>query len=256
VTSATTTITTLIAFGLIFAGALAGIFLRSVLPERYFTNELKDVLRLALGLITTLNALVLGLLISTAKGSYDGQRNQLTQIAADAILLDRSLALYGAETDGARRALRDQIAGIVDQINSLSAKPSKLQALSKPDLPDFYQMIRRLSPRDDGQSSLKTEALRISLEVGQIRALSVARESSSIPKPLLVILVFWLSILFAGFGLFAPRNPVAVPALCVCAFTVSMAIFLIIDMDQPLSGFMKLSLGPLRNAIVEIGEHQ
>ena len=95
----------LISFGCIFGGALIGIFLRSVLPERYFTNEEKDVLRLGLGLITTLSALVLGLLVSTAKSSYDAKRSQLTQIATDVILVDRSLELYGSETSSARRAL-------------------------------------------------------------------------------------------------------------------------------------------------------
>ena len=115
-------------------------------------------------------------------------------------------------------------------------------------------MVRRLSPREDSQRALKTEVLRLSLEIGQIRASALARQSSSIPIPFLVVLVFWLTALFAGFGLFASRNLVAVMALCVCALTVSTAVFLILDMDQPLSGFMKLSDEPLRNAMVIIGD--
>jgi len=249
----TSTTASLISFGCILGGALLGIVLRSVLPERYFTNEEKDVLRLGLGLITTLSALVLGLLISTAKSSYDAKRSQLTQIAADVILLDRSLELYGSEAGSSRRALHDQVAALVDQIDSLGASTAKLQPSSQADLSDFYHMVRRLSPRDDGQRSLKAEALRISLEVGQIRASALARESSSIPKPFLVVLVFWLTAVFAGFGLFASRNLVAVGALCVCALAVSTAVFLILDMDQPLAGFMKLSTEPLRNAMAVIG---
>src|ERR1700730_12603002 len=244
----------LISFGCIFGGSLTGIALRSVLPQRYFTDEDKDVLRLGLGLITTLSALVLGLLISTAKSSYDAKRNQLTQIATDVILLDRSLYLYGEETSGARRALRDQVASLVAEIQSLWSASSKPQLSSQADLNDFYKIVRRLSPRDDSQRSLMTEVLRISLEVGQIRASELARESSSIPIPFLVVLVFWLAALFTGFGLFAPQNLLAVTALCVCALTVSTAIFLILDMDQPLSGFMKLSVEPLRNAIAVIGD--
>jgi hypothetical protein len=250
----TSTIASLISFGCIFGGSLTGIALRSVLPERYFTNEEKDVLRLGLGLITTLSALVLGLLISTAKSSYDAKRNQLTQIATDVILLDRSLYLYGEETSGARRALRDQVASLVTEIQSLRSASSKVQLTSQADLNDFYKIVRRLSPRDDSQRSLKSEVLRISLEVGQIRASELARESSSIPIPFLVVLVFWLAALFTGFGLFAPRNLLAVTALCVCALTVSTAVFLILDMDQPLTGFMKISVEPLRNAIAVIGD--
>lgn len=247
------TITGLISFGCIFGGALTGIVLRSVLPERYFTNGDKDVLRLGLGLITTLSELVLGLLISTAKSSYDAKRNQLTAIGT-VILLDRSLELYGSETNSARRALRDQVAALVDQIRSLGASSSKLQTSSPADLSGFYQIVRRLSPRDDSQRSLKVEVLRISLEVGQIRASELARESSSIPIPFLVVLVFWLTALFAGFGLFAPRNIIAVAALFVCSLTVSTAVFLILDMDQPLTGFMKISIEPLRNAMAVIGD--
>ena len=235
--------------------------LRSVLAESYFTNEVKDVLRLILGLITTLTALVLGLLISTAKSSYDTKRGQLAEIATDMILLDRSLALYGPEANSARRDLRDQIAGLVDQIHSLGAGASRLEPssqadLRQTDLRDFYQMVRRLSPHDDAQKSLKTEALRISLEMGQIRASALAQESSSIPIPFLVVLVFWLTALFAGFGIFARRNLVVLAALCMCAFTISTAVFLILDMDQPLTGIMRISLEPLSNAMAVIANQK
>jgi hypothetical protein len=247
----------LISFGAIFAGSLAGIVLGSVLPKRYFTNEAKDVLRLGLGLVTMLSALVLGLLVSTAKSSYDAKRGLLTQIATDVVLMDRSLELYGPETGNARRILREQVAAVADQIDSLGDRSSKLRGLSsEAELSDFYQMVRRLSPRDDSQRALKAEVLKISFEVGQIRASSLSQESSSIPIPFLVVLVFWLTALFAGFGLFASRNPVAAVALCLCAFTVSTAIFLILDMDQPLKGLMRLSDEPLRNALAVIGNQR
>jgi hypothetical protein len=246
---------TLISFGCIFVGSLAGIAVRSVLPERYFTSEEKDVLRLGLGLIATLSALVLGLLISTAKGSYDAKRSQLTQIATDVILIDRSLELYGAETSSARSALRNQIAALINKMDSVDASALK-PPTSEAALADFYSMVRRLSPRNDDQRSLKAEALRASLEIGQIRASTLAKESSSIPLPFLVVLVFWLTALFFGFGLLAPRNLIAAAALCVCALTAATAILLILDMDQPLSGFMKLSADPLRNAMAQMSDQR
>jgi len=172
------------------------------------------------------------------------------------ILVDRSLDLYGSETSKARHALRDQLAALVDQLHSLGTHSSKLQPSSQADFSDFYQMVRRLSPHDDVQRSLKAEVLRISLEFGQIRASALARESSSIPIPFLVVLVFWLTALFAGFGLFAQRNLIVIAVLCVCALTVSTAVFLILDMDQPLTGFMKLSIEPLRNAMAIIDDQR
>jgi hypothetical protein len=252
----TSTTITLISFACIFVGSLAGIAVRSVLPERYFTSEEKDVLRLGLGLIATLSALVLGLLISTAKTSYDAKRSQLTQVATDVILIDRSLELYGAETSSARSALRNQIAAFIDKMDSVDASASKPRPTSEAALGDFYSMVRRLSPRDDDHRSLKAEALRSSLEIGQIRASALARESTSIPMPFLVVLVFWLTALFFGFGLLAPRNFIAAAALCVCAFTAATAVLLILDMDQPLSGFMKLSADPLRNAMAQISDQR
>src|SRR4029077_8833876 len=116
-----------ISFGCIFGGALAGIIVRSLLPERYFQDEAKDVLRLGLGLITTLSALVLGLLISTAKSSYDAKRSQVTQIATDVILVDRCIEMYGSAPSSACCALRNQVASLVDQIHSLGVSSSKLQ---------------------------------------------------------------------------------------------------------------------------------
>ena len=134
----TSTTASLISFGCIFGGSLAGIVLRSALPERYFTDEEKDVLRLGLGLITTLSALVLGLLISTAKSSYDAKRSQLTQLATNVILVDRSLELYGSETKTVRHALRDQVAALITQIDSPTPSTPKLLSSSEDDLRDFY----------------------------------------------------------------------------------------------------------------------
>jgi hypothetical protein len=141
-------------------------------------------------------------------------------------------------------------------IDSVAATSPKLQPPSQPGFNDFYRLVRRLSPTDDGQRSLKAEVLRVSVEVGQIRASTLAKESSSIPIPFLVVLVFWLTAVFVGFGLFAPRNLFAVAALCVCALIVATAVVLILDMDQPLTGFMKLSIEPLRNAMAEIGDQR
>jgi hypothetical protein len=248
----TSTTTSLIAFGVIFGCSLLGMVIRVIVPERHFTNEARDVLRLALGLVTTLNALVLGLLVSTAKSSYDARRSQLTEIAADVILADHSLALYGPETNSARNALRDQVGALVDQIRSRDVRSTKLQLPRKADWSDFYQMVWRLSPSDDGQKLRKAEVLRLSLEVAQIRASALARESSSIPTVFLVILVFWLAVLFLGFGFLTSRNLMVAGALCVCALIVSTAVYLILDMDQPFTGFMELSIEPLRNAAAVI----
>jgi hypothetical protein len=119
---------------------------------------------------------------------------------------------------------------------------------------DFYQIVRKLSPHDEEEKALKAEVLRISLEVAQIRASALTKESSSIPLPFLIVLIFWLAILFIGFGLFAPPNITVLTALTVCAFSVAAAIFMVVSMDAAFVGFMRISAEPLRSAIAVIGK--
>ncbi len=243
-----------IVFACVFGGAVAGMILHVKLGEHQFSNETKDVVRLGLGLITTMTALVLGLLISTAKASYDLRRAQVTQMAAEAILADRSLMLYGPEARETRTALRDLVSNIAAQLDSsrhdlsaaVSSVPAPGPAASRV---DFYRMVRELSPRTAEQKSLKSDALRISFEIGQIQALAFAQRTSSIPTPFLVVLVFWLTVLFTGYGLFAPGRVTAVTALFVCAISVAAAILMILDLDRPFAGVIQISTQPLLDAL-------
>ena len=72
--------------------------------------------------------------------------------------------------------------------------------------------------------------------------------------PFLVVLVFWLTILFISFGLFAPPNATVIATLFVCALSVSGAIFLILELDQPFEGLIRISSAPLRNALAHLGQ--
>jgi hypothetical protein len=229
--------------------------IRPMVPEHHFGNEARDVLRLGLGLITTMNALILGLLISTAKSSYDAKRNQLTQMAADAILVDRSLAIYGSETDEIRKSLRELFAKFIDHIQAIrDGRRENAYAESEIGAADFYQSVRKLKPRDDGQKSLKAEALQASFEIAQIRALELAQESNSVPTAFLVVLAFWLVVIFTGYGLFAPPNLTVAICLGIFALCVSAAVLMILSMDQPFSGIVQISAEPLSNAMSVLGK--
>ena len=99
----------LIVFACVFGGALLGILLHAVLPQHHLSNETKDIVKLGMGLVGTMSALVLGLLVASAKGSYDAQSAELTQMSANIALLDRVLAHYGPET----KETRDLVRGFV-----------------------------------------------------------------------------------------------------------------------------------------------
>ena len=105
-----------IVFACVFGGAILGMSIRAILPQHHLSSDSKDVVKLGMGIVATLSALVLGLLIASAKGSYDAQSTELTQMSAKVILLDRMLAHYGPETKGTRDLLRSSVARILDQL--------------------------------------------------------------------------------------------------------------------------------------------
>jgi hypothetical protein len=242
-----------VAFACVFGGALIGMALRRILPEHHLSADSKEVIKLAMGLTATMSALVLALLIASAKSSYDAQRNELTQLSATIILLDRGLAHYGPETKGARDLLRRYVAEMHDQIwendraSAAELEPTAMLGES------FYDNLEQLSPQTDLQRSIKLEAQKMGVDLGQTRWLLSEQRGSSIPMPFLVLLVFWVTIIFLSFGLFAPPNATVIAALFLCALSVSGAIFLILELDRPFGGLVRISDLPLRNAMAHLG---
>ena len=241
-------------FACVFGGAILGMLVRAVLPQHHLSSESKDVVKLAMGLVATLSALVLGLLIASAKGSYDAQSSELTQMSAKVALLDRVLAHYGPETKETRDLLRGAVARILDQTwSSMHASTSQFEAPSG-GAEILLDKIQALAPKDDRQRALQAQATSIVLDLGQTRWLQYAQGSASISMPLLVVLVFWLTIIFISFGLFAPANGTVFAGLFVAALSVSAAILLILELYTPYSGLIQLSSAPLHNALTQLGK--
>ena len=244
-----------VVFVLILAGIAAGTALRKALPDEHLSQESKDVIRLGSGLIATMAALVLSLLISSAKTSFDTQRNEIRQMTANIILLDRTLEGYGPETRPIRNEVRAAIEPWIALIwadRALRTGPVKsfaLQGTSE----RAYSAILELAPQNDGQRFLKTQALQLVTTVVQSRFLIYEQSDTSIPLPFLAVLAFWLTIIFASFSLFSDLNPTSITALCVFAVSAAGAIFLIMEMDQPFSGLMQISSAPLRSALAPLG---
>jgi hypothetical protein len=245
-----------IAFACVFGGALLAMFVGRALPEHHLSADSKDVIKLTMALIAMLAALVLGLLIATTKGTFDTQSSAIKQIATNVILLDRVLANYGSETQEARDLLHRSTALTLDRIwPRNNARPADLApGEERREMHIFYDKVAALSPQKDAQASLKARALQITFDLAQIRYQLFVQEDSSIPLPFLVVLVFWLTVLFAGYGLLAPRNATVIAALFVCTLSVSGAIFLILEMAKPLEGAVQISSAPLHDALSHLGE--
>jgi hypothetical protein len=244
-----------IALACISGGALLGMHLRRTLTGHHLSADAKDVVRLGTGLIGTIAALVLGLLIASAKSSYDTQSTQIKQMTANIILLDRFLEQYGPETGAVRNLLRRSVAVLADRMwreNSYDlAKAAPFEASAAGET--FYAKLQELSPQNDAQRSLQTRAIQISTDIAQTRLLLFAQMGNSIPMPFLVVLIFWLTIIFASFSLFAQPNAIVIGSLLIFALSAAGAIYLVLELGQPFAGLMQISNAPLRNALAPLG---
>jgi len=244
----------LIVFVIIFGGAFAGVFLRNTLPQHHLADDAKDIIRLGTGLIGTISALVLGLLIASANSSYETQRGEVKRITADIILLDEMLAQYGPEARPGRDLLRQAVALLVERIWGQSSSSATAQApfVATAAAEEAFRGFQALEPTSDAQRILKARAIDLSNDVAQTRLLLLEQTDNPIPLPFLGVLVFWLAIIFASFSLFARLNLTVIAALCVFALSASGAIFLILELSQPFTGLMQISSAPLRNALAPL----
>ena len=244
----------LIVFACVFGSALIGMSLRAALPEQHLSADSKDTVRLGMGMIGTMAALVLGLLVASAKNFYDEQSSELTQMSANIVLLDRVLAHYGPETKEARDLLRGAVARALDQIWHQDHQQHSEMVPTAAGGEVLYDKIQALSPKDDAQHALQAQASSMAIDLGKLRWLMFEQGSASVSLPLLEMLVFWLALVFISFGLFAPTNATVIATLFLCALSVSGAIFLILEMYTPFEGLMQISSAPLRNALAHLGQ--
>lgn len=242
-----------IVFACVFGGAMFGIFLRAVLPEHHLSTESKDVVRLGMGLVATMCALILGLLVSSAKGYFDTQSSEVTEMSSKIVMLDRLLAHYGPETKEIRGMMRATVSDFLDRMwSKQSASSPQLKApTSRPEV--ALDKAQELSPKDDKQRALQTQAVSLMMDLGRMRELLVMQGANSISMPLLIILVFWLTTIFISFGLYAPDNGTVLTSLFVAALSVSVAILLILEMYAPYKGLIQVSSAPVSNALMQMG---
>jgi hypothetical protein len=228
---------------------LIGRSVRRHLPDHHLSGDSKDAVKVAMGLVATMTALLLGLLVSSSKGTYDTERTEVIQMAAKVTFLDRVLHAYGPEAADARDKFHAAVAAEVQRLWP-DQPVAPVRALPRSQAGDaIYGEIQRLSPHDDLQRGLKTQAAALAIDLGQLRMLLQAQMVPSIPKPLLVAVFCWLVILFLSFSLLAPPNATTTLSLSAAAASVAVAVFLIMELDQPLGGFIRISSEPLLNAL-------
>lgn len=247
---------TLIA-GLAFAGILGttllGLRLRAALPDHHLSADTKETVRVGMGLVATMTALLLGLLIATAKGSYDTQRSQVILMAARVAYLERVLTIYGPETAQIRTLLRVANEDLIKHLWQDGRSPQVQGDSAISTGHALYSSIHKLTPQNDEQRAIKGQALDTVTDLGKTRWLLFAQADTSIPTPLLIMVVVWLAIIFLSFGLFAPTNKTVVVTMIIVALLVSSALFLILELDRPFDGVIQVSSAPMRHALAPLG---
>jgi hypothetical protein len=248
-------VTSLLAFTSMVAGMVLGSLLRRRLPDHLLQDDSKDVVKTASGMIATLVALVIGLLVSSAKSAFDQAGAEVTQAGAKIILLDRLLGRCGPETAAIRGRLRESVASTIDRIWPTAAGPrAGLAAVERATgMEDIQEMIGRLDPRDEATRSIKAQALDICKDVAESRWMMIEQAQAALPTAFLVLLIFWLTVLFTGLGLLAPGNATTYFCLSVCAVSMAGAVLLILEMNRPLEGIIRVSPAPLQKALSVIG---
>lgn len=243
-------VTAVVTFGLLVVAIAAGM----QFSEERLSKSTKDTVKLATNLVATLSALVLGLLVSSAKSSYDAVRSEVIDVSSKVVFLDRLLTGYGPDAAEARAHLRDWTGEAVDRMWPTETGRSADLTPNSEAGKMVYLTIQNLQAKDDIQRGVKTEAIQVMMEVGKIRSLLVSQSVPSISKLMLAILISWLVIIFFSFSMLAPTNVPAILALVISALSACGALSLILELDRPFGGLIGISSEPMRNALVQMAK--
>jgi hypothetical protein len=244
-----------IVFGCVFGSAVLGMVLRAALPANHLSEESRDTVKLATGVIATLAALVLGLLVASAKGSFDAKRAAVESLAADIIAFDRLLARYGPETREARDLFRKTVAARIAETwpERGPVSPVLDTTWGTRTVEGIEHQLSELSPGTPEQTWLRQQALEKSADLAHTRWTLLVRWDASVQTPFLAVLGFWLFCIFLCAGIIGPRNGTVVAALLLAALSVSSTIFLIMELDRPYQGLINISGAPMRAALAQLG---
>ena len=237
---------------ILFGSALLAMGVARFLPEHHLSPETKGVVSVSVAVVGTLSALVVGLLISNSNASFTAKAQEVTQISADVISLDRMLRRYGPEAQDIRVLLRRYAAA--ERQNLFPTDPNQAADLENNTtiavLEELQDKVLALTPTNATQRWLQPQALAL---IGTMMAarwqLGQQESASGIPLPLLLLVMFWFIIIFVSFGLFAPRNMTALAMIFLCSVGIGTAIRMMTELQAPFGGLIRIPSTPLTHAL-------
>jgi hypothetical protein len=240
---------------LILSSAALGSYVRARLADHHFEEASLAAMRIAVGLVATLSALVLSLLISSGKSSLDLVNTALQHNAVTMIRLDRTLSQYGPSADGLRVQIKDDYARWISFLFS-NKTGTNAEAESQGILQSTYDIPGRifaLQPVGPLQEKLRDHAMELWDDIFSGRWLALEHRMGLIPTPLIAVLVGWLAVIFGIFGFSAPRNWSMCVVFLLCALSTTTAVFIVLDLDTPFQGMVNVSKAPMMDALKFIG---
>lgn len=241
-------------FACLAGASLASLAIYPRLPEHHRQDDTSAVVRLAANLFVVMSSLVLGLMINSARNTFESIDRNVHTFSTDLILLDRTLRLYGPEAGSPRSLLTAYVRRVVDTTandGSTTVVPNKLSELL---LDQVGVRLEALAPADAKQSAAQQNAMQQLQKVIEMRWVLAEQSEGVIPTPLIWLLVAWLALIFASFGFRAPRNATIAGTVLVSAALAAAAIYLIVDMETPFSGPIQISPAPLQRALAELAQ--
>lgn len=244
----------MISLGAMIGGVAVGSLLRDRLPEHHLADRPAGVIKSGVGLISTLAALILGLLISTAKISYDSTASQVSQIGSDLVLLDQLLAEYGPAARGAREALRDQSEALATGIWASNSRLGHHAFMTSDAWRRFSIAIDQLLDSNSQQRNVRKQVDEVVSRSAQARVRLFSDAGSKLPTPFLVLLILWLTIIFASYSILGEMNLTVKIFVFLFALSSAGTLFLISELNSPFSGLLRLSQVQISQALAPISQ--
>ena len=236
----------ILAFLAIFGGALLGARVGSLLPRHHLATETRDAVSAILAIVSTSSALVIGLLLSDANAAFAVRSDAASGMAANILRLDRSLRLYGDEAAAAQTQLRAYATVKAAEMTAEAAPPMVSPALEI--LERLTTTVVDLQPQNEEQKFLRQQALSLSQSITDDRWTIVRQSGESSPTPMIVMLTVWLSLVFVGIGVFAPRNATVFTAVTCSALAAAAGIYMIVELGSPTRGVLRTPTAAITNA--------
>jgi hypothetical protein len=253
----------------LLVSAAVGMVVRRLLPERHQSRESIEIVQLVITLLITFAALVMGLLVVSVKTSFDAANKDMATLAARIVQADQVLREYGPETNVARGLLRGYTASVIastwpdeplpaGDYYQKSAPPIVAGGMENRDLGDVLtrigSMLRQLNPSDEYHRNVASDCRTRFEALVQARWTVIEQAHPIISTPFYLVLVFWLMVIFACFGLTAPRNGFVIAMIALCSVSIASAVYVILEMDTPFQGFIMISSEPMRIALADVSQ--